>query len=237
MLRWDVIVSIFALLCIRASAQSVISAHSGLIHFFEGAISIDGRAVPPINGRFAEIPEGALLNTNEGKAEILLGPETFLWLGPNSAIRMQRNSLAEARVELIEGSAVVQSIELPPGNAVTLIQKDSQVRLSAQSLYRLDAHLSQLTVRRGQAGVSTGQESLVVNAPCRLAFSSGLITPLPKGEVDGLEQWVQERQRAIAAANLVRARMEESANPAKKRPRRHGHAYPGVMVPVPRRAW
>ena len=237
MLRWDVIVSIFALLCIRASAQSVISAHSGLIHFFEGAISIDGRAVPPISGRFAEIPEGSLLNTSDGKAEILLGPETFLWLGPNSAIRMQRNSLADARVELIEGSAVVQSIQLPPGNAVTLIQKESEVRLSAQSLYRLDANLSQLTVRNGQAGVSTGQASLVVNAPCRLAFSSGLMTPLPKGEGDRLEQWVQERQRAIAAANVTRVRMEDSTNPGKKRPRRRGHAYPGVMVPVPRRTW
>src|SRR4029077_14104819 len=134
MLPRGVFVSIFALLCIRASAQSVISAHSGLIHFFEGAISIDGRAVPPINGRYAEIPEGSLLNTNDGKAEILLGPETLLWLGPNSAIRLRQNSLADARVELLEGSAVIQSAQLPPGNTETLIHKDSEVRLSAYSL-------------------------------------------------------------------------------------------------------
>src|SRR5205807_2557080 len=70
MLRLGVLVSAFTLLSIRASAQSAISTHSGLIHFFEGAISIDGRAVHPINGRFPEIPEGSDLNTNEGKAEI-----------------------------------------------------------------------------------------------------------------------------------------------------------------------
>jgi len=237
MLRRGVLVYTFTLLCIRASAQSVISAHAGLIHFFEGAISVDGRAVPAINGRFAEIPEGSLLNTNEGKAEILLGPVTILWLGPNSAIRMQRNSLADARVELLEGSAVVQSTELPPENAVTLIQKDSQVRLSAHGLYRIDATLSQLTVRSGQAEVTNGRESSVINAPGRVGLSSGLTTPLAKNEPDGLEQWVQERQRAIAAANLNSARMEDSAKPSKKRLRRRGRAYPAVMTPVPRRSW
>ena len=120
MLLRGVLVCTFTLLCIRASAQSVISTHSGLVHFFEGAISIDGRAVPPINGRFPEVPEGALLHTNEGNAEILLGPEIFLWLGRNSAIRMLRNSLADIRVELLEGSAIVQSAQLLPDNAVTL---------------------------------------------------------------------------------------------------------------------
>ena len=237
MLRRSVIVCTFTLLCVRASAQSVISAHAGLIHFFEGAVSIDGRAVPAINGRFAEIPEGSLLNTNEGRAEILLGPETILWLGQNGAIRMQRNSLADARVELLEGSAVVQSTELPPDNAVTLIQKDSQVRLSAHGLYRIDAGASQLTVRSGHAEVTNGRESSVISAPGRLAFSSGLTTPLRKSEPDGLEQWVLERQRAIAAANLNSARMEDSAKPSKKRQYRRGRAYPAGMTPVPRRTW
>src|SRR2546428_13396763 len=100
MLRRSILVYTFTLLCMRASAQSLISAHAGLIHFFEGAISIDGRAVPAISGPFAEIPEGSLLSTNAGEAESLLGPATFLWLDPNSALSMQRHRLAAARVEL-----------------------------------------------------------------------------------------------------------------------------------------
>src|ERR1700730_18362410 len=118
MLLRAVLISTSTLLCIPAWGQSVISTHSGLVHFCEGAISIDGRAVAPINGRFPEVPEGALLHTNEGKAEILLGPEIFLWLGGASTIRMQGNSLTDTRVELLEGSAVVQSAQLPSDNAV-----------------------------------------------------------------------------------------------------------------------
>jgi hypothetical protein len=232
-----VLVSTFTLLCIRASAQSVISAHSGLVHFFDGAISIDGRAVSPMNGRFPEVPEGALLHTDEGKAEILLGPEIFLWLGRTSTIRMQRNSLADTRVELLEGSAIVQSAQLPPDNAVTLIHEDSQVRLSAHSLYRIDALLSGLTVLQGQANVTNGGKILDIKEPCHMAFSSGLITPLSESEPDTLDGWARERRLAIAATNLNRVRTETSANRAKNRPHRRGHAYPGGMAPVPRRTW
>jgi hypothetical protein len=138
-----ILVFIFTLLCVRGSAQSVISSHSGLVHFFEGGISIDGQAVSRINGRFPEIPEGSRLDTNDGRAEILLAPEVFLWLGRNSAIRMQRNSLEDTRVELLEGSAIVQSKQLLPGNAVTLIHKGSQVSLPAYSRYRIDPDSSE----------------------------------------------------------------------------------------------
>lgn len=235
--RQGILMAAFMLLCVRAWAQSVISAHAGLVHYFEGAISIDGQTVPAINGRFAEIAEGSVLNTNAGRAEILLGPEVFLWLAPYSAIRMQRSGLADARVELLEGSAVIQSVQLPADNAITLIQKDSQVRVSAHSLYHVDASLSELTVRNGEAGVTSGRENLVLNAPSSIALSSGLMTPLAKPEPGELEQWAQERQRAIAAANLARASMEDSGNSTKKRPRRRSRAFPAVMAPVPRRTW
>ncbi len=237
MLRRGVLVSTFTLLCIRASAQSVISTHSGLLQFFEGAISIDGRTVPPIKGRFPEIPESSVLNTNEGKAEILLDPEVFVWLDQNSAIRMQRNRLADTRVELLEGSAIIESLQLAPDSAVTLIQKNDELRLSARSLCRIDVASSQLTVLNGQAEVTNRRERLVINERRRIALSSGLISPLPNNQPDRLEQWVLERRRAIAAANLNRVRIEASAKPTKKKPHRLVRAYPAVTLSVPRRTW
>src|SRR4051812_47856376 len=70
-------------LCAHASAQSVISVHAGLVHFSEGVVSIDDRMVTPVTGRFPEIPEGSLFSTEDGRAEILLGPDVFLWLDRN----------------------------------------------------------------------------------------------------------------------------------------------------------
>src|SRR5207237_6937460 len=112
------------------------------------------------------------------------GPETFLWLGRSSTIRMQRNSVADTRLELLEGSAIVQSKQLPSENVVTLSHQDSDVQLSANSLYRIDALPSRLTVLHGQANVTNGGTTLVINKPCNLAISSGLITPLSANEPD-----------------------------------------------------
>jgi len=226
----SVLASTFVLFCMRASPQSVISTHSGLVNFFEGDISIDGRPVPQINGRFPEVPEGSLLTTNDGRVEILLAPEVFLWLGRHSAIRMQRNSLRDARIDVLAGAAIIQSAQLPPSDAVTLIYREFQVRLSTQSLYRIDASL-ELSVRRGEANVTNGVGSFVLTGPRRLIFSSGLTTTLPDGEPDYLDQWALERRQTLASAL---ARGEAGANAAKRRPRIH-RAYPAVMLPIPRR--
>lgn len=232
MLR-SVLASTFVLFCVRASAQSVISAHSGLVNVFEGDISIDGRPVPEINGRFPEIPQGSLLTTNDGRAEILLAPEVFLWLGRHSAMRMQRNSLADIRVELLEGAAIIQSSRLPSDNAVTLIQSEFQVRLSAQSLYRIDASF-ELTVLHGEANVTNGLESFILTGPRRFMFPSRLIATPSDGEPDSLDQWALERRQTIAS-DLNRG-AEAGANSTKRRARTR-HAYPAVMLPVPRRTW
>jgi hypothetical protein len=236
MLCRGVFVCVYTLVCMRTSAQSVISTHSGLVHFSEGTVSIDGRTVFPINGRFPEIREGSLLDTNEGKVEILLAPEVFLWLSQNSKICMQRNSLADTRVELLEGSAVVQSTELLPDNRVTLVYKGSQVLLSAHTLYRIDAPSSQLTVLMGEATVTQGADSLVVSEPARFAMSTGQFTVLPKSEPDGFDQWTLERRRVIASARLNRG-LETRTDLADKNNRRRSHSYRAVFVPIPRRTW
>jgi hypothetical protein len=230
-----VLVCASLLLCTRTVAQSVISTHSGLVHFSEGAISIEDRALSPINGRFPEIPEGSQLRTNDGRAEILLAPEIFLWLDRNSAICMQRNSLTDTRIELLAGSAIVQSTEPPSENGVTLIFTGAKLGISAHSLYRIDVTLSQLTVLSGHANVTTGGESVVVNEANRLAVPSRIITSIPKAEPDSLDQWAQERRKVITSDNLNRVRMENRSNASKNATHRRGRAFPAVGISIPRR--
>ena len=56
----------------RALAQSVISAHSGVIHYVEGDVTIDGTPVHPKFAEFPDVKAGQLVATAEGRAEILL---------------------------------------------------------------------------------------------------------------------------------------------------------------------
>ena len=235
MLPRGVFVFTVTLLCVRASAQSIISTHSGIVHYFEGAVSIDGRALTPIKGRFLEVHEGSSIVTHEGRAEILLAPDAFLWLGRNSAIRMRRNSLADTRIEVLDGSATVQSTELSPDNRVKLTIKGFCIRLSANALFRIDALSAQLIVLKGDAAVTDGWMSSVVGESQSFALTSGMM-PQADRESEGLDEWVLERRRIIAAANY--ARTAGAANPGKKRRQRHGSsAYPVAVVPFPRRTW
>src|SRR4051812_26510419 len=90
-------------------AQSVISAHSGLIHYAEGRVLLDGKQVEVKITAFPEIKEQMQLRSEDGRAEVLLNPGVFLRMGENTAIRMLSNKLSDSKVEFVSGSAVVES--------------------------------------------------------------------------------------------------------------------------------
>ena len=64
-------------------AQTVTSARSGTLHYFEGDVSIDGTPVQSRIGKFPEVKEQGVLSTGLGRAEVLLTPGVFLRLGEN----------------------------------------------------------------------------------------------------------------------------------------------------------
>lgn len=57
-----------------ASAQSVVSTHSGLVYFFVGSAFLGNEPLEQKFGRFPDIGEGGELRTTAGRAEVLLTP-------------------------------------------------------------------------------------------------------------------------------------------------------------------
>src|SRR6185295_11157481 len=104
---------------VPAGAQSVISAHSGTIHYIEGDVTIDGNGLHPKFAEFPEVKSGQVLATDEGRAEVLLTPGVFLRLAEKSSVRMLSNALADTRIAVIFGSVLIEAGELLPGNAVS----------------------------------------------------------------------------------------------------------------------
>src|SRR5271154_499114 len=129
--------SIAALVAISgfgASAQSVLSTHSGVIHTSEGAVFADDQAVNQKYGTFPALKEKSVLRTEAGRAEVLLTPGVFLRLGENSAIKMIDNRLSDTRVELLKGTAMVECDDPMKENAVTMIYGDFQVHVRKTSV-------------------------------------------------------------------------------------------------------
>lgn len=61
-----------------ASAQSVISAKSGVVHYVEGRAFLNDQLVETKFGEFPDLKENQVLRTEEGRAEVLLTPGVFL---------------------------------------------------------------------------------------------------------------------------------------------------------------
>src|SRR5271156_985958 len=95
-----------------AFAQAVISAHAGVVQYVEGRAFLNDQAVEPKFAQFPDIKENQEFRTEEGRAEILLTPGVFMRLGENSAIRMLSTRLTDTRVELLSGSAMIESNEM-----------------------------------------------------------------------------------------------------------------------------
>src|SRR5579859_7170102 len=109
--------AVVTVLAFPADGQSVISARSGVVHFFEGAVYLGDKLLEPQLGKFPCMAEGSELRTAQGRAEVLLTPGVFLRVGESTAIRLVANDLSDTRVELISGAAIVDSQEPGPGTS------------------------------------------------------------------------------------------------------------------------
>ncbi len=199
-----------------ALAQSVISARSGIVHYVEGAVTIDGTATNPKFGQFPEIRKDQILATEEGRAEILLTPGVFLRLGENGSVRMISNSLANTRVEMLTGSALLEVAQLLPDNAVTFVTKGSEISFAKKGLFRMDVDAdggARLRVYDGQAAVSKvlgeSSEKLLAKKAHQIDLTGDKLadTKFPADETDPLYRWSARRAGYIATANLVSARV------------------------------
>jgi len=208
------------------NAQSVISTHSGVIHFFEGAVYVGDRPLESHLGRFPSLPQGEELRTAEGRAEVLLTPGVFLRIGERSAIRMVANALADTQVELRAGSAIVDSGEPNSNTSVTLIYKDWRVHVLQKGIYRINADPPCLWVRQGQAEVFSGPngEPVTVERGMSLPLAAVLVPEQPTVQPnDALNDWAIGRSQSISADNAITAQID--ADPSSVAPGMDGFTY------------
>jgi hypothetical protein len=199
-------------LALSANAQTVISTHAGLIHFFEGPVYLGDQPLESHLGRFPYVSPGVILRTEEGRAEVLLTPGVFLRLGQRSAIRMLTSDLADTQVELLGGSAVVDSGPPNSDTSVTLIYKNWRVHFLEEGHYRIDSDPPRLVVKQGEAEVSAGPggRRVAVHPWTSLPFADVLVTePSSMEPADSLRDWANGRNASISADNSITAQIDE----------------------------
>jgi hypothetical protein len=190
---------------ITALAQSAISARSGMIHYVEGQVYLDGEAVENQLGHFPEVKENGQLRTAEGRAEVLLTPGVFFRLGENSSFRMITNRLIDTRLEFLSGTAIVEAADIPKDNSVTVVYQEATIHIEKKGIYRFDSTPAQLRVFDGLAEVTQGDKTVDVKEGHEIALDTLAVSRFDKNDTDALNRWSERRAEYVAMANVSAA--------------------------------
>jgi hypothetical protein len=178
-----------------------------MIHYVEGKVLLEGQPVDPKFGEFPAVKNNQVLETTEGRAEILLTPGVFLRVAENSSFKMLSNRLSDTAFELLSGSAIVEVDELMKDNAITVRYKDATMALSKQGLYRVDADSGKLRVYDGEADVTYGIKTVQVHKGKQVELTETLLaSSFDTKDTDAFYRWVSRRSESIAAASVSSAR-------------------------------
>lgn len=125
---WQVLAG-FGLASMLTLAQAATPARPGALNYIEGEVSIDGQTVTSKDIGAAQLMQNQVLETGQGKAEVLLTPGVFLRLGDGGSLRMVSPGLSDTRVELLRGEALVEVAELFKENHIRVLEGTSSTTL------------------------------------------------------------------------------------------------------------
>jgi hypothetical protein len=211
-------------------AQMVVPVKSGYLHYIEGAVFIDDKAIPePITGQFPVVAEGSIIRTGQGRAEVLMNPGVTFRLGENASAQMVMTPFTDTRVQLLKGSSTVQIIERLKDTNLSLTVGEAQIVFDKAGYVRIDAEPAQVFVYSGQANVRLDGKLFLVTSGKMLELAKGAsatVHAFDRDQTTALDRWSMRRGEVLAQAN---------ANAARSNP---GNCFVGSKQPcVPAWTW
>jgi hypothetical protein len=194
-----------------AMGQKVVSARAGLITYLQGPAFVDGKRVILKSVRFPQMKDGQTLSTARGRAELLLAPGAVLRLAENSQVRMEDTQLADTRLALQRGDALIEVLQLPEGNRIQIELAETVTELTRPGLYRFgkaqnETHDSTtpntLRVYGGEALVRSGTNMAVVKRGMAVDLPTGpepnvspglTVRKFDRKPTDSLHAWAARR--------------------------------------------
>jgi hypothetical protein len=190
-------------------------AQPGTVNYTEGQVSIDGQAVH--GSRNAEVQPGQVLQTQDGKAEMLLTPGVFLRLNNHSQARMVSASITDTRVELLQGEAMVEAAQVEKENNIAIVDAGVNAQIDKRGIYQFNADQPRVAVYDGEVTVRDGDHSTNVKKGHQLALvaqNANLKTQsFDTNNADSLYSWSKLRSEYMAEANMSSAQTIVVNNP------------------------
>lgn len=194
-----------------AADTSTRTAVPGTLNYVEGQVSIGDQALDSKAIGTAQLQPGDSLNTEKGKAEILLTPGVFLRVGDESSVKMISAGLTNTEVEVDRGHAMVEVAEIHPENSIRIDQNGASTQLLKTGLYDFNEKQRQFRVFDGEALAETGQQHVKVKNGREITLASNDLSKARKFDKKTYEEgdlfrWSSLRSSYVAEANVDEAR-------------------------------
>ncbi len=204
-----ILLSLATLCAPVALAQTANPAVPGTVNYVEDSASIEGRMLNQRSVGSAQLQPGQVLETANGKAELLLTPGVFLRVGENSAVRMVSPDLLNTQIEVDRGRADIEVDEIHPRNNIEVTEAGSSTRLLKNGFYAFDADKHTVRVFKGEAElIETGdvhkQVKLKGDHQLELAGNEAIksVSFNRDQAEDSLYSWSSLRSQYLAEANI-----------------------------------
>jgi hypothetical protein len=227
-----------ALSGLTAMAQNVISAKAGVVHYLEGEAMINDQAVVMKESKFPELKNKDVLRTTDGRVELLLAPGSFLRLADNSAVRMESNSILATRLSVLEGTAIIEVLEVAKLSSLEFAMGNDTVTIRKPGLYRLEMNSPAVKIYSGEVAINANNELIRLSEGKMMTLTGDHLVAKfdKKNNMDEIVQWADLRAGTLAMANIHSARTLGNSMASNQRLGSSGWMYNsfyGMMTYVP----
>jgi len=178
-----------------------------------------------------------VLRTELGRVELLLAPGVFLRIAENTAVRMINNSLQDTKLELLNGAALLEAVEVLSDFTISLRLGEATVMVRKNGLYRINSAPAELRVYDGAAEVVGGDRKLTAKKSSRVAlYGQYAISKFDTESGDPLHRWSSRRAGYLALANISAANSVRQSDVNWRTSGWLWNPFYGMMTFVPVRA-
>jgi hypothetical protein len=194
---------------LQAPLSAAGMAVPGTVNYVEGQASINGRPLSSRSVGSAQVNPDQVLETDRGKAEILLTPGVFLRVGDHSAVRMVSPGLANTQLKVLRGEAMVEVTQLYKDNNIRILENGASAQLEKKGLYAFDTAPARVAVYDGEAVVTDNDRQVKVKKGREVSLDAAPLQAVKfdrEAAQDSLYGWSRLRSEYLGEAAAQSAR-------------------------------
>jgi hypothetical protein len=147
-------------------------AQPGTVNYVEGQVKLDGQSITANKIGSTLVSPGHILQTDDGKAEMLLTPGVFVRLDTHSQVKMISPSISDTRVELLQGRTMLEVAEIEKENHTEVTVGGTSTTVKARGIYEFTASPASARVFEGKAVVEQGSRSDYIHKGEQMALDA-----------------------------------------------------------------